>query len=245
MSALPLGVPKVWREPRSDDELRAIVERGQHELGPHPTTDETIDWAARTFPDMLAVASAMADAVLPHVVSQRIPGVDVLFVDTGYHFSDTLVTRDIVAETMPVRVVSVQPAQSVAEQDAQYGERLFERNPSLCCELRKVRPLKAAMRHYEAWMTGLRWADSPERAQTPVLSWDAKQQRVKICPIVAWTDEQVDAYIREHDVEINLLLTDGYPSIGCEPCTRRVEPGQDPRSGRWVGWDKSECGLHI
>lgn len=245
MSALPLGIPKIWREPRPDDELRELVDQGLRELGSHPDTDHVIDWAARTFPDMVAVASSMADAVLPHVVSRRIPGVDVLFVDTGYHFSDTLVTRDIVAESMPLNVINIQPAQSVEQQDAQYGARLYERNPSLCCEMRKVRPLKAAMRHYEAWMTGVRWADSADRAQTPVLAWDPKQQRVKICPIVAWTDEQVEDYIREHNVEVNLLLTDGYPSIGCEPCTRRVAPGEDPRSGRWVGFDKSECGLHI
>jgi phosphoadenosine phosphosulfate reductase len=136
------------------------------------------------------------------------------------------------------------PLQTVAEQDAQYGPELFARNPDLCCALRKVAPLNAAMEGYEAWATGLRRAESASRANTPVVSFDPKRGRVKIAPLAAWSDEDVDRYIAEHGVLVNPLLSAEYPSIGCEPCTRRVALGDDARAGRWAGLSKTECGLH-
>ena len=161
----------------------------------------------------------MADAVLPHVVARHAPGVDVLFLDTGYHFSDTLVTRDIVADDLPINLVNVTPEQTVAEQDAQYGPRLYERDPALCCQLRKVTPLARTLPLYEAWVTGVRRDEAPTRTDTPFVTWDEKNGLVKINPLAAWTFDRLQAYAVDNNVEVNSLLSDGFLSIGCEPCT--------------------------
>lgn len=244
MTTISLPLPTRRRGRRPDDQLRAIVDQGSRELGDNPAATDVAAWAAEVFPSGLAVACSMQDAVLPHLVSRFAPGVDVLFLDTGYHFSDTLVTRDIVAQDLPVTVVDVLPELTVAQQDAAHGPRLYERDPALCCQLRKVEPLGRTLKTYEAWVTGVRRDESPTRANTPVVSWDAKNGLVKINPLVTWSSDEVMAYAAEHEVEVNSLLTDGYPSIGCEPCTRRVAPGEDPRAGRWAGFAKTECGLH-
>ncbi|WP_347355147.1 phosphoadenylyl-sulfate reductase [Intrasporangium sp.] len=243
----PVPTPRVPRLRRSEAELRALVDeftRSAAESGTEPTAEQVSAWAAETFPGTLAVACSMADAVLPHVVSRFAPGVDVLFLDTGYHFSDTLVTRDIVAADLPITLVNVVPEQTVAQQDAQYGPRLHERDPALCCKLRKVDPLARILPAYEAWVTGVRREEAPTRTDTPLVTWDAKNGLVKVNPLAAWTFDELLGYAREHGVEVNSLLFDGYPSIGCEPCTRRVAPGEDPRAGRWAGFAKTECGLH-
>jgi phosphoadenosine phosphosulfate reductase len=248
VTAVPLATPKVPRKRRSEAELKAIVDDFNATLGAdpelEPTADEIAAWAAFHFDGSLAVACSMADAVLPHVVSRFAPGVDVLFLDTGYHFSDTIVTRDIVAEDLPINLVNVLPELTVAEQDAKYGPRLYERDPALCCQMRKVEPLARTLPLYEAWVTGVRREESPTRTDTPFVSWDAKNGLVKINPLAAWTFDELLAYAADNQVEVNSLLSDGYPSIGCEPCTRRVEPGEDPRAGRWAGFTKTECGLH-
>ncbi|WP_353510810.1 phosphoadenylyl-sulfate reductase [Intrasporangium sp.] len=248
MSAVSLETPVVPRRRRSDEELKALVDDFNANLAAdprrEPTADEVAAWAAFHFAGTMAVACSMADAVLPHVVSRFAPGVDVLFLDTGYHFSDTLVTRDIVAEDLPINLVNVTPEQTVAEQDAQYGPRLYERDPALCCQLRKVAPLARTLPLYEAWVTGVRRDEALTRAQTPLVTWDEKNGLVKINPLAAWTFDDLQAYAVHNNVEVNSLLSDGFLSIGCEPCTRRVEPGEDPRAGRWAGFTKTECGLH-
>ena len=205
---------------------------------------DVVRWAADTFGDRVCVTASMADAVLLHLASQARPGVDVVFLDTGYHFAETLGTRDAVAAAYAVHVVNVTPEQTVAEQDAQYGPRLYERDPDQCCHLRKVLPLQRALTGYDAWMTGLRRDESPTRAETPVVSWDERRRKVKIAPLARWTDADVEAYVAEHGILVNPLLADGYPSIGCAPCTRRTNPGEDPRAGRWAGFLKTECGIH-
>jgi len=197
-----------------------------------------------TFGDRFCVTSSMADAVLAHLVSRVAPGVDVVFLNTGYHFAETIGTRDAVEATLPVRLVDVHPELSVAQQDAAYGPELYLRDPDLCCAMRKVRPLERTLEGYDAWATGLRRAETQDRVIAPVIGWDAGKRKVKVSPLARWTDEQVDAYIAEHGVLVNPLLLDGYPSIGCAPCTRRVAPGEDPRSGRWAGTGKTECGIH-
>ena len=248
MSAVPLATPTVPRKRRSEAELKAIVDDFNATLAAdperEPTADEVAAWAAFHFDGSLAVACSMADAVLPHVVSRFAPGVDVLFLETGYHFSDTIVTRDIVAEDLPITLVNVMPDLTVAEQDEKFGARLYERDPALCCQMRKVEPLARTLPRYEAWVTGVRREEGPTRADTPLVTWDDKNGLVKINPLAAWTFDELLAYASEHQVEVNSLLSDGYPSIGCEPCTRRVEPGEDPRAGRWAGFAKTECGLH-
>ncbi len=230
---------------RTADELRALADEASVRFG-EASADEVLAWAADTFGTALAVACSMAsDTVVPHLVSRFQPGVDVLFLETGYHFVDTIGTRDELGYTVPVTIVDVRPAQTVAEQDATYSEKLYSRDPGLCCQLRKVDPINAELATYEAWVTGVRREDNALRANTGTVEWDANHQMVKINPIAAWTFDDVLSYATEHRVPVNPLLADGYPSIGCEPCTRRVAPGEDPRAGRWAGLGKTECGLHV
>jgi len=206
---------------------------------------EIAEWAAASFGANLIVASSMQDAILPHLFSQAMPGVEVLFLDTGYHFPETLSTRDEVRRRLDVTVVNAQPRQTVAEQDADYGPRLHDNDANLCCFLRKVEPLARSLDGKHAWVTGVRRVEAPSRARTAVVSWDEKHDLVKINPLVDWSDADVEAYQAEHDLPRNPLLAQGYPSIGCGPCTRKVAPGEDPRSGRWAGKEKTECGIHI
>jgi phosphoadenosine phosphosulfate reductase len=190
------------------------------------------------------VASSMQDAVLVHLVSQVAPGVDVLFLDTGYHFAETLGTRDAVAATYDINLITVTPRHTVVEQDASEGPRLYDRDPDRCCGLRKVAPLDRALARYDAWATGLRRAEAPSRVGTPVVSYDVARGKVKVAPIAAWSDADVADYIVKHGILVNPLLTAGYQSIGCAPCTRVVAVGEDPRAGRWAGLAKTECGIH-
>lgn len=228
---------------RAPQDLAAVAARGAAQLE-GASAEEILGWAVEEFGDGLAVTASMQDTVLTHLAARVRPGIDVLFLDTGYHFVETLGTADAVEAVYDVTLRRLLPLQTVEQQDAQYGAELFAHNPDLCCGLRKVAPLNAAMESYDAWATGLRRTESPTRAGTPVVAFDAKRARVKIAPLAAWTDEDVDRYILEHQVLMNPLLSAEYPSIGCEPCTRRVAPGQDARAGRWAGLSKTECGLH-
>jgi phosphoadenosine phosphosulfate reductase len=224
-------------------DLEQLAKRAGRELESAPA-DEIVRWAVQTFGARFAVASAMQDAVLVHLVSQVAPGIDVLFLDTGYHFAETLGTRDAIAATYDVNLIILTPQQTVAEQDAAYGPTLHDRDPDRCCRLRKVAPLDRALQRYDAWATGLRRVDAPTRASTPVVSYDARRDKVRIAPIAAWSDQDVEDYIASHGILINPLLTAGYRSIGCAPCTRAVAAGEDPRAGRWAGSVKTECGIH-
>ena len=224
-------------------ELRQLAERAGEELESAPAT-EILGWAVEQFGTDWCVASSMEDAVLSHLAARVLPGVDVVFLDTGYHFAETLGMRDAVAAVLPVSVRTVLPLRTVAEQDAEFGPRLHDRNPTLCCALRKVEPLRRALAPYRAWASGLRRADSDTRAGIRVVEWDPKHDKVKLNPIATWTDADVDSYIAEHGLLVNPLLSDGYGSIGCAPCTRRLLPGENSRAGRWAGTDKTECGLH-
>ncbi len=201
-------------------------------------------WAVRSFGRDLIVAASMQDTILAHLFAEQLPGVEVLFLETGYHFPETLETRATVARSLPVTVVDALPRQTVAEQDAEYGPKLHDRDPNLCCFLRKVEPLARNLEGRAAWVTGVRRVEAPTRATTPVVVWDDKHDLVKVNPLVAWTDADVEAYQVEHDLPRNPLTLQGYPSIGCAPCTRKVAPGEDPRAGRWSGKDKTECGIH-
>ncbi|GAA3810143.1 phosphoadenylyl-sulfate reductase [Nocardioides panacisoli] len=233
----------VQTEGRSSEELRELVSHWGAELELAPA-EVIIEWAAATFGERFCVTSSMGDALLSHLASKVVPGIDVVFLDTGYHFAETLGTADAVKHTLPVNLIPITPVQSVEEQDATYGKDLYKTDPDLCCKLRKVQPLTEALAGYDAWATGLRRAETHNRVIAPVIGWDAKKQKVKVSPIARWTDEQVESYIRDNGVLVNPLVYDGYPSIGCWPCTRRVAPGEDPRSGRWAGTNKTECGIH-
>ncbi|GAA1031204.1 MULTISPECIES: phosphoadenylyl-sulfate reductase [Amycolatopsis] len=225
-------------------DYRALAERAEKELA-DATAEEALRWTAETFGDDFIVASNMQDAVLIDLATKVKPAVDVLFLETGYHFAETLGVRDAVQTVYPeVRIVNAQAEQSVAEQDAEYGPKLHERDPGQCCFLRKVVPLRQTLGKYSAWVTGVRRVDAPTRANTPIVTWDERNGLVKINPIAAWTDDEFNGYLHSNGILENPLVSIGYLSIGCAPCTAKVEAGQDPRSGRWAGQSKTECGLH-
>ncbi len=239
------GTRRTGQPRRDDDVLHAIVTDAQKRFA-NASATELLEWAAAEFGDALAVACSMAaDTILPALVSQTIPDVDVLFLQTGYHFPETLTTRDELARTWPVNVVDVWPEQSVEQQDAEHGKDLWSRDPGACCGLRKVAPLAESLAGYEAWVTGIRREDNVLRADAQLVEWDATHHMVKLNPIAAWSFDEVLDFATTHGVPTNPLLADGYPSIGCQPCTRRVLPGEDPRAGRWAGLAKTECGIHL
>lgn len=231
-------------EGRTTGELREIVQHVGAELELAPAHD-IVEWAVATFGERFCITSSMGDAVLADIASKVAPGIDVVFLDTGYHFPETIGTRDAVAATLNVNLITITPIQSVAEQDAAYGKDLYARDSDLCCKLRKVQPLQDSLARYDAWATGLRRAETHNRVVAPVIGWDEKKQKVKVSPLARWSDQDVERYIAENNVLVNMLTYDGYPSIGCWPCTSRVAPGEDPRSGRWAGQNKTECGIHL
>ncbi len=201
-------------------------------------------WAHDTFGSELVLASSMGDEVLVHLASEVIPDVAVLFIDTGYHFAETLGTAQAVAVTRPVRLLTVHPVRTVAEQDAEEGPALYARDPDRCCALRKVEPLERGLAPFRAWITGMRRADAPTRTDIDVVGWNPRREMVTLNPLAGWSDEDVDTYALVNDVLVNPLRQAGYTSIGCQPCTTPPAPGHDPRSGRWPGRAKTECGLH-
>ncbi|TNY36538.1 phosphoadenylyl-sulfate reductase [Thermomonospora catenispora] len=225
-------------------DLRDIAESAAETLA-DASALEIVRWAVATFGDRICLTSSMSDAALIHLVSTVKPGIDVLFVDTGYHFAETIGMRDAVEAVYPVNVINVTPSRTVAEQEAALGPRLYGRNPDLCCYLRKVEPLNRALEGYMAWFSGIRREETLHRRESKVVEWDAKRGMIKVNPILNWTQQEMDDYISDNGILVNPLHHDGYPSIGCAPCTRRVAPGEDPRSGRWAGLGKSECGIHL
>lgn len=228
---------------QTNEELIEIAERAGRALEGEPA-ERIIEWAAETFGSRFCVTSSFADAVLTHLASRVVPGIEVIFLDTGLHFPETLRVRDQVTRTIPVTVRSIRPTLTVGQQDGEYGPRLFSRDPDSCCAMRKVEPLQKALDNYDAWAAGLRRDESPTRARTPVVHFEYARQKVKVNPLATWTESDVDDYIARYQVPVNQLLKQGYGSVGCWPCTRRTLPGEDPRAGRWAMFDKTECGLH-
>jgi phosphoadenosine phosphosulfate reductase len=235
--------PRTQQLGPSDQAIRAEVMQASRDLE-NASAQEILRWAYDRFGSGLVLTSSLADTVMIHLAEQIAPGIDVIFLDTGYHFVETIGTRDAVQAVHNVNLITVTPAQTVAEQDATWGKDLFATNPDQCCALRKVEPLNRALAGYTAWASGVRRADSPARAKTPVVSYDSKRRLVKIAPIARWSDDDVADYIEQNNLMINPLLEDGYPSIGCEPCTQPADPS-DPRAGRWSGRGKTECGIHL
>ena len=227
----------------TETELQQLAERGAAELE-GAGADELLRWTDENFGGSYVVASNMQDAVLVDLAAKVRPGVDVLFLDTGYHFVETIGTRDAVEAVYDINVVNVTAENTVAKQDELFGKDLFAREPNECCRMRKVEPLSKALRGYSAWVTGIRRVEAPTRANAPLISWDKAFGLVKINPIAAWSDDDMQSYIDANDVMVNPLVFEGYPSIGCAPCTAKPVEGADPRSGRWSGQSKTECGLH-
>ena len=227
----------------TETELQQLAERGAAELE-GASANDLLRWTDENFGGDYVVASNMQDAVLVSLAAKVRPGVDVLFLDTGYHFVETIGTRDAVEAVYDVNIVNVTAENTVAKQDELFGKDLFAREPNECCRMRKVEPLGKALRGYSAWVTGIRRVEAPTRANAPLISWDKAFNLVKINPIATWSDEEMQAYIDANDVLVNPLVFEGYPSIGCAPCTAKPVEGADPRSGRWAGLTKTECGLH-
>jgi len=235
---IAIGTPTPELAAQADARFEGITDPVEQALA-------VLTWAGETFGEFFAITSSMADGLLAHLASRAVPGVNVVFLNTGYHFAETIGTRDWITGVLPITLHDILPARTVAEQDAEHGAKLYERDPDLCCALRKVQPLAAALAGYTAWGSGVRRDESATRTGTKVVDWDAKRGMVKVNPLAAWTQDDVDTYVAEHQVPVNPLAEIGYASIGCEPCTRPVAPGEDPRAGRWAGKNKVECGLHV
>lgn len=222
-----------------DAALQSRALRAGDELEGAPA-EEILRWAVEEFGTKLVVAASMAEAVLVDMLAGIRSDVPVVFIDTGYHFAETVGTRDAVAATYDLPLISVRPQLTVVGQDAVHGPDLYRTDPDLCCRMRKIVPLDRALAPYRAWAAGSRRAESAGRAGLRVVDWDARRGKVKVHPLAAWTDEDVENYVAEHNVIVNPLLSDGYDSVGCWPCTQRGAG----RDGRWVGSTKSECGIH-
>ena len=205
---------------------------------------EILQWAHEYAPGALVVTLSMENTVLAELAKDYLPEADFLFLDTEYHFAETLEVADQVEQRYPEqKLVRAKAILSRAEQDRVYGKALYRRNPTACCRMRKVEPLAVNLSPYVGWVTGLRRADGPTRAQAPALSLD-NTGRLKISPLITWSLEDTDDYIENKNLIIHPLTKQGYPSIGCETCTLPVAEGEDPRAGRWAFSAKTECGLH-
>ncbi len=215
----------------SDDELAEL----NVEFEKLPAS-KIIQWAADSFGPHLSLAASMTDAVLIDLAVKVAPAVEVVFIDTGYHFPETLHTVETVRRRygLNLRIMTVAP----------HAEELWKVDPANCCSAVKVGQLDRALAGKAAWMSGLRRDEAETRANAPIVARDLRGL-VKVNPLATWTIDDVDDYIATHDVPVNPLLSQGYPSIGCMPCTKPVAAGEDPRSGRWAGSGKTECGLHL
>ncbi|MCT8137629.1 phosphoadenylyl-sulfate reductase [Anaerobacillus sp. CMMVII] len=219
-----------------------------------PYSDETkgarsvLEWAYQTYSEeeLVYASSFGAEAiVLLDLIHQVKPAAQIVFLDTGLHFLETYEVIDKIEARFPtLRIERKQPQLSLEEQAADYGSALWKRNPSQCCQIRKVIPLQETLTAKKAWITGLRREQSPTRASTEFVNKDEKFENIKICPLIHWTWDDVWTYIKEKDLPYNSLHDQQYPSIGCFPCTQPVAADGDTRAGRWVGTSKTECGLH-
>jgi phosphoadenosine phosphosulfate reductase len=200
------------------------------------SASDIVAWSVETFGPRVCVAASMGDTVLIDLATKVDPDIEVVFLDTGFHFPETLLTVRKAQQRYQLNLRVERARPSVGD--------LFSLGTEGCCAARKVAVLDRVMAEKDAWMTGLRRAEAATRAAAPIVSRD-KRGVVKVCPIANWSDDDVTRYILEHDVIVNPLQYQGYPSIGCWPCTTKVAEGADPRSGRWAGSGKTECGLHL
>ncbi len=210
--------------------------------------DRILAWASHVVPRFVITSSFGAEsAVLLHLAATVAPEVPVFFLDTGFHFAQTMTFRRDLARDLGLTVLDLRPDLSPDQQARQFGPDLFRSDPDLCCQQRKTVPLRRALASFDGWATGVRRAQTPERSATPIVEarLHAGRNLVKVAPLAAWTDDDVDDYLRANDLPRHPLVAEGYPSIGCEPCTSRVAPGADPRTGRWAEQGKSECGIHL
>lgn len=207
---------------------------------------DVIRWAVERFHPRLTMATAFGaeGCAIIHMLSEIEPGVRVFNLDTGYQFKETLELRDRIAEKYGIEVEMVRPDTTVEQYEAIHSGPLYETHPDRCCHDRKILQLRRAIVGYDAWLSAIRGDQTKDRANTPKVGWDKKFNLVKINPLLDWTKKEVWTYIVQNNVPYNPLHDAGYPSIGCWPCTRPVNDGEDDRAGRWAGKAKTECGLH-
>jgi phosphoadenosine phosphosulfate reductase len=212
------------------------------------TPQEIVAWAAKTYQPGLTLACSFggpSGMVLLDMTMQIDKSVEVFYLDTDFLFPETYKLRDIAAKKYDFTPAGYMSLLTPSEQAAKFGDALWASDPDLCCELRKVEPNKRALEGKRAWISGIRRDQSKTRADVPIVEWDTKFGLVKINALAAWTESQVWKYILDNAVPYNELHDRNYPSIGCTYCTKPVNPGDDPRSGRWQGFEKTECGLHV
>jgi len=206
-----------------------------------------LNWAFQTFGKNVAISSAFGaeGMVLIDMASHISKDFRLFTIDTEFLFAETYTLMDSIEEKYGIAIEKVYSELSPEEQQRVHGNALWSRNPDLCCNLRKVEPLRRKLGELSAWITSIRRDQTSVRSGAKRIEWDTKFDLVKVNPIVDWTSKQVWRYIYDHDVPYNALHDQDYPSIGCTHCTRAVRPGEDPRAGRWPGFNKTECGLHI
>lgn len=221
----------------SIDELEVLLEK--------ESAEGVVHYAVRHYPRLtLACSFGAEDVVLVDMLQKVSPETAIFYLDTNVHFTETYETRDRLSERYGIEFVQVLPELTLDEQAREYGDELWKTNPNSCCSIRKVKPLTNHLKGYDAWVTGIRREQAPTRANAKKIEWDAIFGLIKFNPLADWTDGDVWRYIYKYHLNYNPLHDRGYPSIGCEHCTRRVASGEDPRAGRWSGFEKTECGLH-
>lgn len=216
-------------------ELLAELEEAAARLEGQPA-EEAIRWTVQRFGEDVVVASSFQDVVLVDLAMKVLPGIEIVFLDTRFHFPETLEFVEACRERLEgMRLTVLEPGPEAAA---------WPCGSEKCCQTRKVLPLRRHLAGRAAWVTGLKRVDTPERTAAPVVGWDGNFGLVKVNPLAAWSDDDIDAYLAEHGLPAHPLLARGYRSIGCAPTTRPTGEGEDPRAGRWSGSDKTECGLH-
>ncbi|GGE29385.1 phosphoadenosine phosphosulfate reductase [Pullulanibacillus camelliae] len=208
---------------------------------------DVLDWAYRTYEDDIVYSCSFGveGIVLIDLISKVKPDARIIFLDTDLHFQETYDLIDKVKARFPeLNIIIKKPELTLEEQATEYGSALWKRQPDQCCYIRKIQPLEKALKGVSAWISGLRREQSPSRRKTNFVNKDDRFQSIKVCPLIHWTWDDVWAYVEKYDLPYNPLHDQNYPSIGCIPCTSPVKDGQDSRSGRWAGMEKTECGLH-
>jgi phosphoadenosine phosphosulfate reductase len=210
----------------------------------HP--QDVLRYASDTWGEKLTIVTSFQPTgiVTIHMMQAIAPQTPILTLDTGYLFPQTVKLMDELEARWQLNLHRIRPEITIPEQNARYGDELYEHDPDKCCHLRKVLPLQKALAPYDVWLTGLRRDQAPTRTHTPIISKDERHNMLKIAPFATWTEDMIWAYIHAHDLPYNILHDAGYPSIGCAPCTRAVESNTDLRAGRWMHHNKTECGIH-
>jgi len=208
---------------------------------------EILRWAVDHFYPKLTMATAFGaeGCCIIHMLAEIQPKVRIFNLDTGYQFQETLALRERIKHRYGIEVEYIRPELSVADYEEEHGGPLYRHRPDQCCYDRKVLPLRRAVAGYVAWISSIRRDQTSDLAVASVVQWDAKFNLVKVNPLLAWTKKDVWSFVLAHEIPYNPLHDQGFPSIGCWPCTQAVEDGQDERAGRWAGMKKKECGLHV